>query len=280
MARVREVLINFSQDPKAVINLRNALEMLQQEKVKYNEEKEAQERERKRKQRQEELEKSKKDKGKGKVDEGAPSDGKSSSPPSSTQLPTPPVPPSEPQRVVDLPAIHERIMSWNERIEVQTAEWLSEEAKAKFEAQKQEDIKQAKLARQCNEALLEGLRGLTEVPPEERDTMETHLQSNLQEINHNLNQRRELRNTIQTQANTLAYQSGEYRMWIDLLDETGKEYDKVNSENREMKEQLEEKDKALTTNKALLKEYQATNQQLAEFLHQATVRATNAEEQA
>ena len=69
-------------------------------------------------------------------------------------------------------------------------------------------------------------------------------------------------------------------MWIDLLEETGKEYDKVNSENREMKEQLEEKDKALTTNKALLKEYQAANLQLAQFLHQATVRATNAEEQA
>ena len=69
-------------------------------------------------------------------------------------------------------------------------------------------------------------------------------------------------------------------MWIDLLEEIGKEYDKVNSENREMKEQLEEKDKALTTNKALLKEYQATNQQLAEFLHQAIVRATKAEEQA
>ena len=69
-------------------------------------------------------------------------------------------------------------------------------------------------------------------------------------------------------------------MWIDLLEETGKEYDKVNSENREMKEHLEEKDKVLTTNKALLKEYQATNQQLTEFLHQETVRATNAEEQA
>ena len=87
-------------------------------------------------------------------------------------------------------------------------------------------------------------------------------------------------NTIQTQANVLAYQSGEYRMWIVLLEETGKEYNKVNSENREMKEQLEEKDKALTTNKALLKEYQTTNQKLAEFLHQATVRATNAEDQA
>ena len=60
--------------------------MLQQEKVKYNEEKEAQERVRKRKQRQEELEKSKKDKGKGKVDEGAPSDGKSLSPPSSSPI--------------------------------------------------------------------------------------------------------------------------------------------------------------------------------------------------
>ena len=57
-----------------------------------------------------------------------------------------PVPPSPPQRVVDLPSIHARITSWNERIELQTAEWLSEEAKARFEAQKQEDIKQAKLA--------------------------------------------------------------------------------------------------------------------------------------
>ena len=134
MAQVREVLINFIQDPKAMINLRNALEMLQQEKVKYNEKKEVQERERKRKQRQEELEKSKKDKGKGKVDEGAPSDGKSLSPPSSSQHPTPAVPPSQPQRVLDLPSIHARIMSWNERIEVQIAEWLSEGAKARFEA--------------------------------------------------------------------------------------------------------------------------------------------------
>ena len=177
MAQVREVLINFSQDSEAVINLRNALEMLQQKKVKYNEEKEAQERERKQKQRQEELEKSKKDKGKGKVDEGAPSNGKSLSPPSSSQHPTLAVPPRQPQRVVDMPSIHARIMSWNERIEVQIAEWLSEGAKARFEAQKQEDIKQAKLYRQRNVELLEGLRGLTEVPPEERDIMETHLQS-------------------------------------------------------------------------------------------------------
>ena len=280
MARVREVLINFSQDPEAVNNLRYALEMLQQEKAKYTEEKEEQERERKRKQREEELERSKKDKGKGKVDEGVPSDGKSSSPPLPSQQPTPHVQLSQPRRVVDLPAIHERIMSWNARIEVQTAEWLGKDAKATFEAQQQEDIKQAKIARQCNEELLEEVKGLTEKPPEEKETMQTHIQSNLQEINHNLNQRRELRNTIQTQANTLAYQSGEYRMWIDLLDETGKEYDKVNAQNLEMKEQLEEKDKALTTNKALVKEYQTTNQQLTEFLHLATLRATNAEEQA
>ena len=221
MARVREVLIHFSQDPEAVISLRNALQMLQQEKEKYNEEKEERERERKRKEREDEIEKSKKDKGKGKVDEGTPSDGKSLSPPPSSQHPIPNIPRSQTQTMEDLPSVRAQILSWNEKIERQTAEWLSEDAKAQFEVQKQEDLKQARLARQRNEELLEGWKGLTEVSLPQRDIMETHLQDNLEEVNRNLNQRRELRNTIQNQANLLAYQSDEYRMWIDLLNETG-----------------------------------------------------------
>ena len=116
--------------------------------------------------------------------------------------------------------------------------------------------------------------------PEEKILLESHLQRNLEDFSLHVTQRQELRKTIQNQANMLAYQTGEYRLWIDLLKETGEEYDKLNIQNQELKTQLEEKDKMLTANKAKVKEYQATNQQLAEFLHQATVRANQAEEQA
>ena len=42
----------------------------------------------------------------------------------------------------------------------------------------------------------------------------------------------------------------------------------------------EEKDKSLVKSKALVREYQGTNKQLAKFLHQAIERASEAEEQA
>ena len=64
-------------------------------------------------------------------------------------------------------------------------------------------------------------------------------------------------------------------------------HDKVDGERQLQAQQLkeakalnEEKDKDLAKSKALVREYQATNKQLTEFLHQATERASDAEEKA
>ena len=97
-----------------------------------------------------EYERAMKDKGKGKVDEGAPSTKKplSPQPPSlrpMSPLPTPQVQ-IQPQVPVASALVPAKILSRNKKIKEQLGNWLSEEAKAKHEEEKQRDQRQAEKA--------------------------------------------------------------------------------------------------------------------------------------
>lgn len=63
-------------------------------------------------------------------------------------------------------------------------------------------------------------------------------------------------------------------------DEEKKEKEAIAQHNNELKAQNVEKEKAIATDKAKIRELQSTNKQLPEFLHTATKRTTDAEEQA
>ena len=140
MATVCQILINFSQDPKVVLGLRRALEMLREEHNKYYEDMEARkeaEEEKERKIKREEYEKAMKDKGKGKVGEGSTTKEKSPSPqPPSPKPMSPRQPPpdsSQPSGLISSAKVQTRILSWIDLIKEELGVWLSPEANAAFE---------------------------------------------------------------------------------------------------------------------------------------------------
>ena len=110
--------------------------------------------------------------------------------------------------------------------------WLSPKANAAFEEAKVRDQLQADQARARNKELAKAMADLTTIHQEDCARVQGIVRNNLEDILVQTAQLLELRDVVQKQANMLAYQQGEYKMWTELIHDVNAAYDQADAERQ------------------------------------------------
>lgn len=145
----------------------------------------------------------------------------------------PPLDSSQPSGLISSANVQTRILSWNDLIKDELRIWLSSKAKADFEEARVRDHQlRADQAQARNKELAKAMADLTTIHQDDCTRIQGISGNNLEDIPIQIAQLLELRDMVQKQANMLAYQQGEYKMWTELIHDINVAYEKMDDEQK------------------------------------------------